>query len=166
MGCWWEMTGSNRRPPACKADALPAELISHGMVGDNKPILHHEFGGCQYKCVVRWGVRKNRLGLLCVCVGVFLVAMFFVPFIVVGHPDGRGFRIPAENEMWSLLTWVGYYSFFDFVRMMFSANYVTSGRAYLGIMLVVVAVVLIVVGAVFLVFGLRRHKSGVILAHE
>ncbi len=25
--CWWRMTGSNRRPPACKAGALPAELI-------------------------------------------------------------------------------------------------------------------------------------------
>ena len=24
---WWGMTGSNRRPPACKAGALPAELI-------------------------------------------------------------------------------------------------------------------------------------------
>ena len=23
---WWRMTGSNRRPPACKAGALPAEL--------------------------------------------------------------------------------------------------------------------------------------------
>ena len=26
-GIWWRMTGSNRRPPACKAGALPAELI-------------------------------------------------------------------------------------------------------------------------------------------
>jgi hypothetical protein len=26
-GGWWRMTGSNRRPPACKAGALPAELI-------------------------------------------------------------------------------------------------------------------------------------------
>ena len=26
-GFWWRMTGSNRRPPACKAGALPAELI-------------------------------------------------------------------------------------------------------------------------------------------
>jgi hypothetical protein len=26
---WWRMTGSNRRPPACKAGALPAELIPH-----------------------------------------------------------------------------------------------------------------------------------------
>ena len=26
---WWVMTGSNRRPSACKADALPAELITH-----------------------------------------------------------------------------------------------------------------------------------------
>src|SRR6185369_10966250 len=31
---WWRMTGSNRRPPACKAGALPAELIPHlRMVG-------------------------------------------------------------------------------------------------------------------------------------
>ena len=25
---WWELTGSNRRPAACKAAALPAELSS------------------------------------------------------------------------------------------------------------------------------------------
>ena len=28
---WWRMTGSNRRPPACKAGALPAELILLGI---------------------------------------------------------------------------------------------------------------------------------------
>jgi hypothetical protein len=26
---WWRMTGSNRRPSACKADALPTVLIPH-----------------------------------------------------------------------------------------------------------------------------------------
>ncbi len=26
---WWVVTGSNRRPSACKADALPAELTTH-----------------------------------------------------------------------------------------------------------------------------------------
>ena len=26
---WWAMTGSNRRPPPCKGDALPTELIAH-----------------------------------------------------------------------------------------------------------------------------------------
>ena len=31
---WWRMTGSNRRPSACKADALPAELILHYTYGD------------------------------------------------------------------------------------------------------------------------------------
>src|SRR4249920_3299871 len=30
---WWRMTGSNRRPPACKAGALPAELIPRRMGG-------------------------------------------------------------------------------------------------------------------------------------
>ncbi len=29
---WWRMTGSNRRPSACKADALPAELILHNLI--------------------------------------------------------------------------------------------------------------------------------------
>ena len=33
---WWRMTGSNRRPPACKAGALPAELILHYYVDKNK----------------------------------------------------------------------------------------------------------------------------------
>ena len=31
---WWRMTGSNRRPPACKAGALPAELIRSQKFGD------------------------------------------------------------------------------------------------------------------------------------
>ena len=29
LNIWWRMTGSNRRPSACKADALPAELSLH-----------------------------------------------------------------------------------------------------------------------------------------
>ncbi|GAC43589.1 hypothetical protein PPOP_2975 [Paenibacillus popilliae ATCC 14706] len=29
---WWTLTGSNRRPSACKADALPAELSVHKVV--------------------------------------------------------------------------------------------------------------------------------------
>ena len=29
MMMWWSQSGSNRRPSACKADALPAELWPH-----------------------------------------------------------------------------------------------------------------------------------------
>ena len=37
---WWRMTGSNRRPSACKADALPAELILHKMTPTGlEPVL-------------------------------------------------------------------------------------------------------------------------------
>ena len=28
-GDWWSQAGSNRRPPACKAGALPSELWPH-----------------------------------------------------------------------------------------------------------------------------------------
>src|SRR5690625_3672226 len=37
---WWRMTGSNRRPSACKADALPAELILRKMTRTGlEPVL-------------------------------------------------------------------------------------------------------------------------------
>ena len=35
---WWRMTGSNRRPPACKAGALPAELIPLALAFDKRRI--------------------------------------------------------------------------------------------------------------------------------
>ena len=34
---WWRMTGSNRRPPACKAGALPAELIPRSLPSAAQP---------------------------------------------------------------------------------------------------------------------------------
>ena len=36
---WWRMTGSNRRPSACKADALPAELILRFIIAWQRPTL-------------------------------------------------------------------------------------------------------------------------------
>ena len=37
---WWSQTGSNRRPPACKAGALPAELW---------PLNLHGFCACAFR---------------------------------------------------------------------------------------------------------------------
>jgi hypothetical protein len=37
---WWSQTGSNRRPPACKAGALPAELWPL-IVGVRLRLMHH-----------------------------------------------------------------------------------------------------------------------------
>jgi hypothetical protein len=36
---WWAMTGSNCRHPACKAGALPTELITHILSTDD--IIHN-----------------------------------------------------------------------------------------------------------------------------
>ena len=51
--CWWSQAGSNRRPPACKADALPTELwpLSH-LVG---------LGGLEPPTSPLSGVRSNHL---------------------------------------------------------------------------------------------------------
>ena len=49
---WWSQAGSNRRPPACKADALPAELWPHVLVG---------LGGLEPPTSPLSGVRSNRL---------------------------------------------------------------------------------------------------------
>ena len=38
LSSWWRMTGSNRRPPACKAGALPAELIPLSLDFDKRRI--------------------------------------------------------------------------------------------------------------------------------
>ena len=40
---WWRLTGSNRRPPACKAGALPAELNPPGIsLSTTIPVLARE----------------------------------------------------------------------------------------------------------------------------
>jgi hypothetical protein len=36
---WWSQTGSNRRPPACKAGALPAELWPPPEDGNQSPAI-------------------------------------------------------------------------------------------------------------------------------
>ena len=54
-GGWWSVSGSNRRPPACKAGALPAELTPRsrwGMVGR---------GGLEPPTSRLSGVRSNHL---------------------------------------------------------------------------------------------------------
>ena len=49
---WWSQSGSNRRPPACKAGALPAELWPLDMVG---------LGGFEPPTSPLSGVRSNQL---------------------------------------------------------------------------------------------------------
>src|SRR6516225_3526240 len=40
---WWRMTGSNRRPPACKAGALPAELIPQSKHNSRGTARHRQW---------------------------------------------------------------------------------------------------------------------------
>ena len=60
---WWRMTGSNRRPPACKAGALPAELIPQiphvvvGLVG-----LEPTTPALSRRCSNQLSYRPGRLG--------------------------------------------------------------------------------------------------------
>ena len=54
MSRWWSQTGSNRRPPACKAGALPTELwpqISEDLkdiwwAWDDSNVRPHPYQGC------------------------------------------------------------------------------------------------------------------------
>ena len=48
--CWWSQSGSNRRPPACKAGALPAELWPQASLGHR----YRAFARCsECRCLVR-----------------------------------------------------------------------------------------------------------------
>ena len=47
---WWSQSGSNRRPPACKAGALPAELWPQASLGHR----YRAFARCsECRCLVR-----------------------------------------------------------------------------------------------------------------
>jgi hypothetical protein len=53
---WWSLSGSNRRPPACKAGALPAELRPQDTLG-----IMVGLGGLEPPASPLSGVRSNHL---------------------------------------------------------------------------------------------------------
>ena len=55
---WWSQTGSNRRPPACKAGALPAELWPHCDLGRARVV---GLGGLEPPASPLSGVRSDQL---------------------------------------------------------------------------------------------------------
>ena len=55
---WWSQSGSNRRPPACKAGALPAELWPQACY-NLKPMVG--LGGLEPPASPLSGVRSNHL---------------------------------------------------------------------------------------------------------
>ncbi len=63
LKAWWSLSGSNRRPSACKADALPAELRPLAC-GVPAIVRHHEVvgpGRFELPTSPLSGVRSNQL---------------------------------------------------------------------------------------------------------
>ena len=58
LSIWWSQAGSNRRPSACKADALPAELTPLAKLLLNKMVGR---GGLEPPTSRLSGVRSNHL---------------------------------------------------------------------------------------------------------
>ncbi len=58
---WWSQAGSNRRPPACKAGALPAELW---------PQSGHQFIGARRVCLRFYRVGSDTIKRFCNLVGL------------------------------------------------------------------------------------------------
>ena len=56
---WWSLPGSNRRPSACKADALPAELRPHVAAAPGDGVVGR--GGLEPPTSRLSGVRSNHL---------------------------------------------------------------------------------------------------------
>ena len=77
------MTGSNRRPPACKADALPAELILHikillpGNVLLLRNVSPTTIGAKELNFCVRHG---NRCDLFAIITRQFLYSIYITLF--------------------------------------------------------------------------------------
>ena len=66
---WWSQTGSNRRPPACKAGALPTELwplrgqMSEDRCQDGLSVICHLSSVICHPTSVTWMVGLGRLEL-------------------------------------------------------------------------------------------------------
>ena len=70
----WAVTGSNRRPPACKAGALPAELTARAASPQREPLARPE-------------APKGR------------VATASILSLPAGHIWDELSRVPAENRL-------------------------------------------------------------------
>ena len=86
---WWSQTGSNRRPPACKAGALPAELW---------PLKLHEFCASAL-----W--QTSRIGrFICQCaalVNPFL--MILAVFSIAASLSGKNHA--NSDILWLVFRW-------------------------------------------------------------
>ena len=58
---WWSQAGSNRRPPACKAGALPAELWPRNIEHNGNETELVGLGGFEPPTSPLSGVRSNQL---------------------------------------------------------------------------------------------------------
>jgi hypothetical protein len=69
---WWAMTGLNRRPPACKAGALPTELIApktrgiitEGRLKSTAFLLFAQNEECPFRMRLEWNLTDTFIGLL------------------------------------------------------------------------------------------------------
>jgi hypothetical protein len=60
---WWAVTDSNRRHPACKADALPTELTALGAIYRHGTVRRK----CIAECRMELGVFNERFGCSLTC---------------------------------------------------------------------------------------------------
>ncbi len=69
---WWSQSGSNRRPPACKAGALPAELWPPASIRSKpsrtarpvRPLSSRERVGVRVHVAARSSLSSNRLSMV------------------------------------------------------------------------------------------------------
>ena len=88
-GKWWSQSGSNRRPQACKASALPTELWPHRRTAKVRQRLGQE------AVVGRVGVEPTTSRLS----GVRSNHLSYRPPLVPGRPNGRRRREPAQAAL-------------------------------------------------------------------
>ncbi len=69
---WWAMTGLNRRPPACKAGALPTELIAPKTSG----IITEGNGKSTAFLCFQCKLTETNSGCFCRGAGVLLLSRF------------------------------------------------------------------------------------------
>ena len=93
-GSWWSQSGSNRRPQACKASALPTELWPHWI----KPFAMVGRVGVEPTTSRLSGVRSNHLSYRPPQSGTHRSTTLMGPSFA-SRPNGRRRREPAQAAL-------------------------------------------------------------------
>jgi len=103
-------------------------------------------------------IKKRRQGLTSIILAVILVALFFIPFVRVQHPNVAKFNNFGVSAQ--VITF-GQYSPMNFVYRMFSSGYDLRGWLFMGVisLIMILASIVLAVNGIYLLLKKNSEQT-------